>query len=154
MRDVPAKNYIVLAAIAIGVVIVSLVLRSMYKSNDIVVYSSIVKDNVISEIQFGDLDNYLQEHPDTVIYICDSTKKKTRHAEKLFRKLVVDNNITQYTVYLEKTDEVIKKYDLDSNTPIFIAYQDGKITEVLSKGNYESKDIESFLIRNKVIEND
>ena len=153
MREVPAKNYVILALMVVGVVAVSFILRSMYKSNDNVVYSSIVKDKVISEIQVDDLDNFIQENPDTVIYICDSTNKKTKKAEKKFRKIIIENNITQYVVYLEKTEDVKKKFDLGSDTPIFVAYQNGRITEIMSKGNYESKDIESFLTRNKVIEN-
>lgn len=154
MRTVPFKNYIVVLSMAIGVVIVCFILSSMYKSSGQKIYTSIVADKIISEIQLDDLDNFIQENPDTIIYICDSTKKKTKAIEKKFRKIIVDNNITKYVVYLEKTDDVIKKYDLGSDTPIFIAYQNGAITEILSKSNYDNKDIESFLVRNKVIEND
>ena len=154
MRTVPFKNYIVVLSMAIGVVIVCFILSSMYKSSGQKIYTSIVADKIISEIQLDDLDNFIQENPDAIIYICDSTKKKTKAIEKKFRKIIVDNNITKYVVYLEKTDDVIKKYDLSSDTPIFIAYQNGAITEILSKSNYDNKDIESFLVRNKVIEND
>ena len=70
------------------------------------------------------------------------------------KKIILDNSIQQYVVYVEKTDEIIKKYDLNDNSPIFIAYQNGVLTEIFSKDGYSAKEIESFFVRNKVIEDD
>ncbi len=153
MREVPAKNYLILTFLAIGVVLISLILMNMYKTNNKeVYYSSVVKD-VVNEIVYDDLDNYIQETPNFVLYINDSSKKNKK-IQRAVKKIIMDNDIEQYVVYIEKTDDVIKKYSLDSNTPIFVAYENGTIVEIMSKDDYSTKDIESFFIRNKVIDND
>ncbi len=153
MSDVPAKNYIILAVLAIGVVAICLIFNNVYKNSNSKVYESVVKD-VVNKIKREDLENYLQENPDVVIYIYDETEKKGREADKIFKNLIVDNGIQQYVVYIDKDEDVIKKYDLSSNSPIFIAYQGGAITEILNKNSYTSDEIHSFLVRNKVIESD
>ncbi len=153
MRDIPAKNYFIIGFIAVAVIIISLVLRNMYiKNNGQIKYVSPVKE-IVNEIRFEDLDDYLQESPNCVLYINDSSKKN-KSIQKDTKKIILDNGIQQYVVYIEKTDAVIKKYDLNTDSPIFVAYQNGVLTEILSKDSYTAKEIESFFIRNKVIDND
>lgn len=151
MREIPKKNYIIVLLIAIGVVLLCFGLRSMYKSSGEKTYPSVIKD-IVHEIKIDDLDNYLQENPDVVLYIYDSSKKNNRDTEKSFKKLIVDNDISQYVVYVEKTDKIKDEYDLDKNSPILVAYQNGVLKEVLSKKNITGNELESFLVRNKVIE--
>ena len=151
MREVPVKNYIIVLVMTIGVVLLCFILRSMYKSNGERVYTSSIKE-LVHEINYDDLDNYLQENPDVILYIYDSSKKNNRNNEKSFKKLIVDNDISQYIVYIEKNKEISDKYDLNSSSPILIAYQNNVLTEVLSKKNINGEELESFLIRNKVIE--
>ena len=153
MREIPVKNYFVLVSIAVAVVVISLALRSLYiEKNGNVQYTSVVKE-VVTEIKYDDLDYYLQENPTCVLYINDSSKKN-KNIQKETKKIILENSVQQYFVYIEKTDDLVKEFDLNSNSPIFIAYQNGVRTEILSKENYSDREIESFLIRNKVIEND
>ena len=125
----------------------------MYKNSVNTTYSSSVKE-VVNQITYDDLENYLQENPDVVIYIYDDTKKNGKETDRDFKKIIVDNDIQHYVAYINKDDDVIKKYDLSSNNPIFIAYQGGVITEILNKESYSSDEIQSFLVRNKVIDSD
>lgn len=152
MRDVPKKNYIVLTLIALGVIVLCFVFMNMYNKNNKEIYKSAVK-NIIHEIKYEDLDNYLQENPDVVLYINDSSKKNTDVEERL-KEIIVENSIQQYVVYIEKDDNIVEKWDLNSNSPIFIAYKDGKVSEILSQKKYTNNEIENFLLRNGVIESD
>ena len=152
MREIPRKNYLYLALMTVGVVVIVFVLINMYKVHNKQVYDSRVKD-VISEIKLDSLDDYIIDNPNVVIYINDSDKNHKK-LEKEIRELITENNARDYIVYLERTDDVVKKYDLDNNIPIFIAYKDGKVAEILSKPSYDIETIESFLIRNGAIEND
>lgn len=153
MREIPRKNYVIITLMAVGVVVVCFILMNMYNSNNNEVYNSAVRE-VVSEIKYDDLESYLQENLDVVLYINDSNKKANQKLEREIRDLITDNNIQQYVVYIEKNNELVREYSLDSYTPIFIAYQDGKITEVLSDNNYSIEEIESFFVRNGVIESD
>jgi PHD/YefM family antitoxin component YafN of YafNO toxin-antitoxin module len=152
MREVPKKNYLYLGLMTVGVVVIVLVLVNMYRVHNKQVYDSRVKD-VISEIKYDNLDDYIIDNPNTVIYVNDSDKN-SKKIEREIRELITEKNARDYIVYLEKTDEVVKKYDLNKNVPIFIAYKDGKVAEILSKSEYDIATIESFLIRNGAIEND
>ena len=153
MREIPAKNYIILSCLIVGVVIVSLILSNIYKTTHKEEYAPVIKD-IITEIRYEDLDNYLQENLDVVLYINDSNVKSNIKFEKKLKKLITNNGLSRYFVYIEKDKDIIDKYKLNSNTPTFIAYQNGVITEVLSKKNCTINDVEDFLIRNKVIDND
>ena len=153
MREIPAKNYIILSCLIVGVVIVSLILSNIYKTTHNEEYAPVIKD-IITEIRYEDLDNYLQENLDVVLYINDSSVKGDRKFEKKVKKMITNNGISRYFVYIEKNENIIDKYKLNSNTPIFIAYQNGVITEVLNKKNCAINEVEEFLIRNKVIDND
>lgn len=153
MREIPQKNYILLGFVSVCVVLVCFVLMNMYKvNNKEVYYSSEVKD-VVNEIVYDDLENYIQENPNFVIYINDSSKRN-KTVQKNLKKIIVDNNIQQYVVYMEKTDDVVKKYNLNKSSSIFVAYENGIIVEIMSRDDYSLEDMESFFIRNKVIEND
>ena len=153
MREVPTKNYIILSCLAVGVIVISLILSNVYRTTHKEDYTPIIKE-VITEIKYDDLDNYLQENLDVVLYINDSSVKSNRKLEKKVKKIITDNGISRYFVYIEKDKELIEKYKLGSNTPIFIAYQNGIITEVLNKKNCTIEDVEEFLILNKVIDSD
>lgn len=152
MRDVPKKNYIVLTLIALGVIVLCFVFMNMYNKNNKDIYESVVKD-IINEIKYEDLDNYLQENPEVVLYINDSSKKNSNIEENL-KDLIVENNIQQYVVYIERDNSIVEKLNLNSNSPIFIAYKDGKMVEILSQKKYTNDEIKNFFLRNGVIESD
>ena len=152
MREIPKKNYIIVCLMAFAVVVIGFTLRNVYLHNHKETYTPMILD-VVKVIKYDDLDNYLQENPDVVLYINNSNRKVKKSFEKDVKKLIEEKEIEQYIVYIERTPEVVKKYDLKNNNPIFIAYQNGVITEILSKDEYTVKDVESFLVRNKVIEN-
>lgn len=152
MRDVPKKNYIVLTLIALGVIVLCFVFMNMYNKNNKDIYKSVVKD-IINEIKYEDLDNYLQENPEVVLYINDSSKKNS-DIEKGLKDLIVENNIQQYVVYIEKDNSIVEKLNLNSNSPIFIAYKDGKMVEILSQKKYTNDEIKNFFLRNGVVESD
>ena len=152
MREIPKKNYLVLFLLATSVVVVCFVLMNLYNSNKVVTYNSPVK-NVINEIKYDDLESYLQENLNIVLYINDSNDSDEQQ-ELNIKKIIMENNVQQYIVYIEKNEDLVKEYSLDNNSPIFVAYQDGKVSEILSLNSYSEEEVEKFLIRNGVIEND
>ncbi len=152
MRNIPKKNYFMVLCMALVVVVLVLVLMNVYNANKQDVYDSRVKE-VVNVLKVDDIDNYLLEHLDSVLYVSDSTNIDHK-LDKQVRELITDNNLQQYFAYIEKTDEVVKKYKLDDNNPIFIAYKDGEVSEIYSSKEYSIVEIESFLIRNEVLDSD
>lgn len=152
MREIPKKNYLFVLIMAVVVVIITFVLMNLYDANKKEAYSSYVKE-IVHEIMLDDLDNYLQEHPDAILYI-NTNDEANKKLEKEIKNLIARHNIQQYFVYIENNKDITKKYKLKDNNPIFIAYKDGKALETFSQDKYTIKEIESFLVRNGVIEND
>lgn len=152
MCEIPKKNYLFVLIMAVVVVIITFVLMNLYNANKKEVYSSYVKE-IAHEIMLDDLDNYLQEHPDAILYI-NTNDEANKKLEKEIKNLIARHNIQQYFVYIENNKDITKKYKLKDNNPIFIAYKDGKALETFSQDKYTIKEIESFLVRNGVIEND
>ncbi len=152
MREIPKKNYLFVLIMAVVVVIITFVLMNLYNANKKEAYSSYVKE-IVHEIMLDDLDNYLQEHPDAILYI-NTNDEANKKLEKEIKNLIARHNIQQYFVYIENNKDITKKYKLKDNNPIFIAYKDGKALETFSQDKYTIKEIESFLVRNGVIEND
>ena len=152
MREIPKKNYLFVLIMAVVVVIITFVLMNLYNANKKEAYSSYVKE-IVHEIMLDDLDNYLQEHPDAILYI-NTNDEANKKLEKEIKNLIARHNIQQYFVYIENNKDITKKYKLKDNNPVFIAYKDGKVLETFSQDKYTIKEIESFLVRNGVIEND
>ena len=152
MREIPKKNYLFVLIMAVVVVIITFILMNLYNANKKEAYSSYVKE-IVHEIMLDDLDNYLQEHPDAILYI-NTNDEANKKLEKEIKNLIARHNIQQYFVYIENNKDITKKYKLKDNNPVFIAYKDGKVLETFSQDKYTIKEIESFLVRNGVIEND
>lgn len=152
MRKIPKKNYVILCVMAIAVVAICFILMNLYNSYNKVEYKSEMK-STINEIKSNELDSFIEENPDVVIYINDSSIDNNE-LDKQIKDLITKNNIVSYFVYLEKNKDVINKFKIKDNNPIFIIYKDGKIKEKYSKETYTIDEIESLLVRNEVIEND
>ncbi len=152
MREIPKKNYVILGAMTVFVVALVFGLMNLYNSNKKEDYNPIVKE-VINEIKYDDLESYIIDNPNALLYINDS-EYKNKKVEKLFKDIIVDYNLQQSVVYIEKTEQVKKEYDLKNETPVFVLYKDGKVKEVLSQKTYSKDDILNFLKRNEIIEND
>lgn len=150
MREIPKKNYLILFIIAIVVVIATGILMNIYNANHEVVYESKIK-TIVTEIKYEDLSNYLIENPNVVVYVNNSHKDNNKLESDIY-KLIADKNIQQYMIYMERNKDIVDKYKLPKNNPLFIAFKDGKKVEIFSEEEYTIEDIESFLVRNEVIE--
>lgn len=152
MREVPKKNYFILFGLFVAVVLLDLVLINFYNNNNKVVNDSEMK-KLLNIIKCDEIDIHVSEFPNAVIYINDSTIENTE-LEKKLKEIINENNISQHFIYVERTKDVEKKYNLDDNNPIFIAYKDGKVKEIYSKSEYKLDEIEGFLVRNEFLDND
>ena len=108
---------------------------------------------------------------DLVIYISSSTDKTIKSFEKKFKKFVSHNGINNYILYLDMEQE--ENVEIDSflmnnylsqslnriksiKTPNLLYFKDGEIEDLLyiRESEISIKDVEQFLKRNGVIEND
>lgn len=152
MREIPKKNYLILIVLFIAVVIMTFVAINFYNNNNKVVNDSKMKD-ILNIIKYDEIDTYISEYPNVIIYVNDSSIDNSELEDKL-KDIINNNNISQSFIYLERNEDVVKKYELSDNNPVFIAYKSGKVSEIYSREEYKIEEIEGFLVRNEVLDND
>ena len=101
----------------------------------------------LPEVKLAEIDTFLQENPNIILYISSGTNQKNKVFEKKLYDYIVKNNLTNSFVYLNKdyiTEQQIvdlqKKYGVDkiknvnmTFIPNFYVVQDGRITNFYNK---------------------
>ena len=135
MREIPKKNYIIMLIIAVSVVLLTLISCDIYNTK---YRKTSILTSYLSEIKMKDLDTYLMEKPNSIIYISNKSATNTEQELKLKDKLI-ELNITDYIVYLNIDKTNIKKFNkkFKSNIkidelPIIVIIEDNKITKEYS----------------------
>ena len=137
------KNYIILIVLFILSFAFTLYLCKWYNvykeyKNEIPVIRG-----VLSEISYDELDHYIIDNSNIMLYICTSNSDNCRGFEKKLKKYVNLKELSDKIVYLNITNvdqEVFltdfnTKYNLKnkltSNYPAFILFRDGKYVSLL-----------------------
>lgn len=147
MREVPKKNYIIMLIIIISIIIVTIFLSNLYNTR---FKKTSVLYNYLSEIKKKDLDSYLIEKPDIIIYASNKYNNSFELQEEKIMQEIMDNNIYDYFVYLNLEDkklnifnELNKKYNgnLKNQLPVLIIFENGVIKNAyydLEQINFEN----------------
>ena len=169
LRKVPFKNYIILGIVLL---VSMLILYYFYMWVDAYNESKLNKpimDKYMEVINYNELDNYLIENPNTIIYVSVLENKEVRDFEKKFKKLFINNEIDHKILYLDITNEINDKsvkemlkerYSINSvsilNVPNIIVFDDGNLKTIysISEDNYDIDRIKLFINNNKFSEED
>ena len=120
----------------------------------------------LSEIGYEDLDHYVVDVPNSVIYICISSDDNCRSFEKKLKKYVNYSEMNDKIVYLnlngidkddfvnDFNDKYVFKTKLKNGFPAFVIFRDGKINGILQSKNEELKitKVDNFLELNDINE--
>lgn len=152
-REVPIKNYFILAVITLATLLLVIYLVMWYRTTT--TYNTSVMDSVLSEIKENELENYLQENPDVFIYLT-SIKKQNKTFEKQFKNYIVENNLSKSIIFIN-VDNVdsneLKKYLNDESVeiiPNLLLVKDGKLYSSVykNKQNLNLNDFKTFIESN------
>ena len=131
------KNYICLFVLVLATVLVTLGLSKIYK---IEVTKTSYAYEKMSKITSAEYDEYVVEHPDTIIYIADKTNLSYNKFEKKFIKKLESLNLLKNVIYIEKEElnnslnKKLKKnysYEYDENLlPAIIVINDGALSQI------------------------
>ncbi len=154
------KNYIILIIVFGLCVGFTLYLCEWYKVyNEYLKETPVIRGSV-SEIGYEDLDHYVVDVPNVVIYLCTSNSDSCRSFEKNFKKYIKKNELGEEIVYLNLTgvdqekfiEEFNNKYNykikLNGNFPAFVSFRDGKVDAILqgsSKKQITLSKVDDFL---------
>ena len=124
-----------------------LYLRELYKVNEAEQKKIPVIQGYISEIYNDDLEHYVTENPDGVIYMCIANDENCRVFEREFKKLLKKDEYNDNLVYLNLMDvdqdkfleefnsKFIYKVKLSKEYPAFVLFEDGKVKAILQEKN-------------------
>ena len=167
-REIPVKNYIILGVVLF---ITMLILYYFYCWVDVYKESKInipIMDKYMSVINYNELDNYIVENPDTIIYVSVLEDEKIRGFEKEFKNKYKNKEIENELLYMNITDdikdmdirdEMVSKYSINSldmtDVPSLLVFNNGELSSIYSVRDNDY-DIDRFVlyINNIVLERD
>ena len=160
LRIIPKKNYLYLSIIIIGSILFVIYIYKWYETYNQNKLNTSIMNNYLTVINYNELDNYIIENKDAIIYVSILGDEKINKFEKSFKNTITTNNLKESILYLDLTNENIpnatNKLKIDDQFPYLVVYTNGKITDTykINKNNYNTKKIEKYLTRIGVIEND
>ena len=156
-KEISFKNYIILAVILIFTILLVVYLfnwQSIYQKNKL---QEPVLDKYLMVINYNELDDYLVENKEAIVYVSVLNDEKIRMFENKFKNLIIKNDLNNKVLYLNLTNESVeinKKYLSNlSEVPTLIIFDEGKVVESYSikDNNYDIKAFEKFLKKEEII---
>lgn len=156
-KEISFKNYIILAVILIFTILLVVYLfnwQSIYQKNKL---QEPILDKYLMVINYNELDDYLVENKEAIVYVSVLNDEKIRMFENKFKNLIIKNDLNNKVLYLNLTNESVeikKKYLSNlSEVPTLIIFDEGKVVESYSikDNNYDIKAFEKFLKKEEII---
>ena len=139
------KNYVTLAIIYLVVIGAVLYAASWYSTYQNYKTTIPVLRNTVSEINTAELDHFILENPSGVVYMCVASDTACRSFDTNLKKALLKNGLKGSVTYIDLQDvankenyinSVFTNYGMSSNinnTPLFLAFEDGRIVSYLSE---------------------
>lgn len=161
-REIAFKNYIILALVLIITIIGVIYFFMWYSSKEKSKLELPILDDYIMPINYNELNDYIVENKDAVIYTSVLNDVNIRLFENKFKNVIVKNNLNSSILYLDLTDEIKdnnvllkmeKKYGTKIEVPSVMVFRDGVLTDVynIKEDNYNIKKLEKYLEKEVVI---
>ena len=157
LKKIPVKNYIILGVV---IVVTLLLLYYFYMWVDVYKESKVnipIMDKYMTVINYNELDNYLVENPDTIIYVSVLEDDEIRNFEKKLKNKYRDREVSNTILYMNITNEIkddilknemVSKYTLNNlnitDVPCVVVFTDGKLNSIYSVSN-NNYDIDLFV---------
>ncbi len=147
MREIPKKNYLILAVLLVVTILLTLMFSNIYKNKEKLVSAFYLESNNIAPNEF---DEYLMENPDLIIYVSDKYDLSHEKFEEDFENKLKDLNIKNNLVYIDKNEidksfinKLKNEYDVNidiSKTPLIIVMVEKSVTKVVQVSNDSNVD--------------
>ena len=142
-RNIPFKNYIILAVTLILSIILVIYFYMWYDEfMSKRIYTPFL-DDYLSVINYNELDDYLIENKNVVLYISALDDENTRMFEKKFKNVITEYSLNNSLLYMDLSSEkndsslfetILNKYNLH-DLPCIMIFKDGIMDEFYSIKN-------------------
>lgn len=162
-KEIPLKNYILLSIVlilTIVVVIYFFLWKNTYEKSKL---QTPILDDYLLVINYNELNNYLVENKDAIIYVSKLNNENIRLFENKFKNIINKNNLNNKILYLDLTEElkennivkeINKKYGKEmTEAPTIVIIKDRKISSSynIKENKYNIKLLEKYLEKEDVI---
>lgn len=158
LRVIPKGNYAKISTIFIITIIIVIAAFVSYRMHINYVNNIPVIRGTLSEIEEKDLNNYIMEHSDFLLYIGVANDENCRRLESDLKKVLKDRNLLD-TIYLNISTvsdkgEFYNVFNSNysdnvklNNYPAFVIFSDSKVVDLVQRKNNKLNigDIESLL---------
>lgn len=158
-RKIPGKNYLILGIIFLITVFLLYYFYMWSQAYKETKLNIRIMDSYMEVINYNELEDYLVENPDTVIYVSVLEDSKIREFEKKFKTVLKNNELDNEILYMDITEN-IKKQEIQklfnnynqnginfSKLPFIIVMQEGIIKDVysISDNDYDVINVKTFI---------
>ena len=159
-RKIPSKNYIILGIILFISLLILIYFNTWFSLYRKEIDNKMILDKYLTVINVNEVENYLVENPNSIIYVSALNDDKIRNFERQFKNTLKNKLITRDILYMDLTpyisnDKVMKefkkKYSLGyadiTDVPNIMVFENGelKIIYNISENSYDIKRVSTFL---------
>ncbi len=152
-KAIPMKNYIYLLIILLISILLLIYIYTWYKNYKENQLNTGIMNNYLTVINYNELDDYIIENKDAIIYVSILGNKEINKFEEKFKNNIIKENLKNAILYLDLTNEnipsAVKKLQIDEEFPYLVVYTNGKITDTynIKEANYNTKKTIKYLNR-------
>lgn len=159
MKKIPLKNYFIVGFLIIFTIFLTFYLMKKYDS------VKVKEINFVSEVKENELDSYITERQEVIIYMASSNNKELDTFNKNLKKYTEDKNLKDLYVYLDLKNvssnfynkfniKYLKEADnsvFNIKEPTFVIIRNGKMDSYLNNIN-SIEQVKEFFKKNEVLE--
>jgi len=160
LRVIPKKNYIILGVVFIVTIFILYYFYMWFDAYKETKINMPILDKYMEVINYNELEDYLIENPNTLIYVSVLEDNEIREFEKKFKNSLRSNKIDRDILYLDITSDIMdrdKKNDMESkytfnsysiiSVPSILVIENGMLKNIYSikDNDYDIDKVELFI---------
>ena len=169
LRVIPKKNYFILGVVLLLTVLAVYYFYMWNKAYNESKINEPVLDKYMTVINYNELEDYLIENPDTIIYTSILEDKDIRSFENRFKNYIRNDKLDHDVLYMDITSEIksnnkktdmMKKYSVEYanilDIPNVMVFENGKLKMIynIQDNDYDVKNTVEFINSIKINEGD
>lgn len=169
LRVIPKKNYFILGVVLLLTVLAVYYFYMWNKAYNESKINEPVLDKYMTVINYNELEDYLIENPDTIIYTSILEDKDIRSFENRFKNYIRNDKLDNDVLYMDITSEIksnnkkndmMKKYSVEYanilDIPNVMVFENGKLKMIynIQDNDYDVKKTVEFINSIKINEGD
>ena len=160
LRVIPKKNYFILGVILVISFLLVYYLYMWFEAYNESKLNKPILDKYMEVINYNELDNYLVESPNAIIYVSVLENSEIRDFEKNFKGILKKNQLEKEVLYMNITEELknstiknemVSKYTINNlsivNVPVILVIDNGELRTIygIKDNNYDVESLKLFI---------